>query len=65
MFTNAAFLAFEAESMFSYGLAFYVLIAMINGIVIYLSFIFQIENTLKYIGTCEEFIAKSKCFISQ
>lgn len=60
MFTNVAFLAFEAESMFSYGLAFFVFIAMINGVVIYLTFIFQIENTLKYIENCEGFIAKSK-----
>lgn len=58
--TTTAFLMFEAESMFSYGLAFFVLIAMINGVVIYLTFIWQFENTVKYIGNCEEFIVKSK-----
>lgn len=33
---------------------------MINVIVIYLTFIRQSENTLKYIENCEQFIEKSK-----
>lgn len=59
--TTVAFLIIEANSMFDYGFGFYSIICMINGIVIYLLFNWQYENTLKFIGTCEEFIAKSKC----
>lgn len=63
MFTSAAFSVFEAKSMIDYGFGFYMLISIINIIVIYLVFIWQSQNTLKFIETCEEFIEKSKyCF---
>lgn len=39
MLTTAAFLVFEAKSMFECGLVFFILITMINAIVIYLIFI--------------------------
>lgn len=60
IFTTAAFVVFEAESMFDYGFSFYVLIAMINITTIYLIFIGQLGNTLKFIEQCERFIEKSK-----
>lgn len=46
--------------MFDYGFTFYAFSCMINVIVIYLTFIRQSENTLKYIENCEQFIEKSK-----
>lgn len=60
MFTLAAFLVLKAKSMFEYGFTFYVLITIINGTVIYLTFIWQLKNILKFIENCEAFIEKSK-----
>lgn len=60
LFTTAAFILIEAKSMFDYGFTFYAFSCMINVIVIYLTFIRQSENTLKYIENCEQFIEKSK-----
>lgn len=63
IFTTQAFFLFEADSMFDCGFGFYVLIAMINITIIYLIFIGQLNNTLKFIENCERFIGKSKhCF---
>lgn len=56
---------FQAKSMFEYGLAFCILIAMINGIAIYSIFIWQSENTLKFIHNCEEFVETSKYYSEQ
>lgn len=64
MFATAAFFVMEADSMFEYGLAFFVLIAIISSIVVYVIFIWQSENTVKFIEHCEEFIAKSECGVS-
>lgn len=58
--TLAAFLAFESKSMFDFVFAFYVLITLINGMVIYSVFIWESENTLKFIESSEGFIEKSK-----
>lgn len=58
--TAMAFLLFEATSMFEYGLGTFVVVAMINGIVIYLTLIWQLQNTFKFIENCEEFVEKSK-----
>lgn len=58
-FTTAAFILFEAESMFDYGFSFSMAIAGANGIAVYIIFIRQSENTLKFIGNCEGFIEKS------
>lgn len=52
---------FIAESMYEYGFGFYVSITVTNTIVVYLLLIRQVENTSKFIESCEEFIAKSKC----
>lgn len=59
MFTTAAFFVFEAKSMLDY-FAFFIIISVITSIFIYLIFIWQSQNTLKFIGNCEEFIEKSK-----
>ena len=60
IFTTAAFLLFKAKSMFDYGFSFFILIGLANCIAIYLIFIWQSENTLKFIENCEGFIEKSK-----
>lgn len=60
MFTAVAFLAIESSSMFEKGFAFYVSIFMIHVSVIFVLFIWQQGNTLKFIENCEGFIAKSK-----
>lgn len=61
IFSTAAFLVFGAKSIFDYGYAFYMLFVVINGFVIYVIFIWQSVNTLKFIENCERFIEKSKC----
>lgn len=61
MLIMAAFLVFKAKSMFDYGFGFFVLIATINCIVVYLIFIWQSVNTVKFIANCEAFIEQSKC----
>lgn len=62
MLTTAIFLALKAKSVFEYGFIFYILTIIIIGIVIYCSFMRQLENTLKYIKTCEAFIEKSEYY---
>lgn len=54
-----AFLVFEAKFMLDYGNAFYALISMANSISIYSIFIWQSENTLKFIENCNGFIETS------
>lgn len=61
LFSTVAFFVFEAESMFEYGFGFFALIAIINGIVIYLILIWQSENIVEFIENCEDFIVESKC----
>lgn len=60
MFATAAFLVFEANSMFDYGFPIFSIIGIINGVVIYLTFIWQSKNTLKFIEFSERFIEKRK-----
>lgn len=57
--TSLAFFVLEANSMFDYGFAFFVLIFIINPVVIYFLFVWQSSNTFKFIENCEEFIEKS------
>lgn len=59
-FTTVAFLVFEAESMFDYGFTFYVLISIFNSFAIYLIFLWQSLNTIKFIENCEKFIKRSE-----
>lgn len=56
---------YEAESTYDYGFGFFVLICLITCIAVYLLFIWQLENTVKFIETCEHFIAKSECQLIQ
>lgn len=58
---------FLAKEWFDYGMGFFIAISTGNSVVVYLLFIWQQENTLTFIKTCEEFIEKSKCltFIKQ
>lgn len=58
--TTAAFIIFDAESMFQYGSAFFLLICIIAFGIFYLIFIQSREITYKFIVTCEKFIEKSK-----
>lgn len=58
--TTVGFLMFDAYSMFDFGFAFFNLLSIINPTVIYLLFIWKLENTLNFIEKCEIFIAKSK-----
>lgn len=59
MFTTLTYFVFVAKSMFDYGFGIFVLISIANGIGVYVSFLWQRENTLKFIGNCEEFIKQS------
>lgn len=59
--TTVGFLAFDAKSMFDYGFALFTSICVINGIVIYVLFVCEAENTVNFIRNCEAFIEKSKC----
>lgn len=58
--TMIAFLVFETVSMFEFGFTFFLTNGMINSIVVYIISAWQVENTLKFIESCEGFIAKSK-----
>lgn len=58
MLTMIAFLAFEAESIIDYGFTFWAITCLINGCGNYSIFIWQSENTLKFIEDCEAFIEK-------
>lgn len=60
MCATVAFLLFEAKSMFDYGFVFFSLISTIDSIAFYLIFIWQSQNTFKFIEHCEGFIKKSK-----
>lgn len=62
-FTAIAFLVFEAESMFDYGLAFYIFLSITNSTVISLLFLFEKENTFEFIKNCERFIEKREYII--
>lgn len=59
-FATAAFFVLQAKSMFDYGFAFYNLITLLNGFILYTIFVWQSENTLKFIESCERFIGKSE-----
>lgn len=58
--TTAAFLFFDARSMFDYGFVSFVLITSVAAIIFFLIFNWQSENTLAFIKNCEEFITKRK-----
>lgn len=58
--TTVAFLVFDAKSLFDYGFGFFTVITAINFNIMYLIFIWEFENTYKFIGNCERFIEKSK-----
>lgn len=63
--TTVAYLVFDAKSMLDYGFGFFSLIYSINFNVMYLIFIWEFENTTKFIARCEEFIAKSEYLHSE
>lgn len=60
--TTIAFLVFEAKSFFAYGFSFFTIICVISSAVIYLIFIWQSQNTSKFIENCERFIEESKYY---
>lgn len=57
---TVAYSVLEADSFFEYGFDFFVIITIINSIVVYLIFIRESVNILKFIQSCDEFIGKSK-----
>lgn len=63
MLTTAAFFVFAATSMFEYGFAFCMLNCIIADIVVYLIFIWQSDNALKFFEKCEGFIKQSKYWL--
>lgn len=54
------FLEFDANSMFDYGITFYLVMNILFGTGIYVFPIFHMENTLKFNECCEIFIENSK-----
>lgn len=60
VFTSIGFLPFEAKSMLDYGFGFFVLTTIISATIIYLLFIWQSHDTLKFIENCEGFIERGK-----
>lgn len=57
---TAAFLVFDAKSMFNYGFVFFALVTITNSIVVYSIVVWKSQNTLKFIKNCEGFIKNSK-----
>lgn len=51
---------FEAESLFDYGFAFFILNCLVDNAINFLSLIWQAESTFKFIKHCEGFIEKRK-----
>lgn len=60
LISTAAYLIFEAKSMIEYAISFLFLIFVIDSVILYVIHIGQIENILKFIGNCEQFIKSSK-----
>lgn len=54
--TTVTFLVFDAQSLFDYGFALYLLIAVITGLGLYLLLIWKFKEILDFIESCEEFI---------
>lgn len=57
---TAAFLSYDAKSMGEFGIGFYALITTIHGMIAYMIVISKMDDVLKYVKNCEEFIEKSK-----
>lgn len=58
----AIFMVYEANSIFDYGYSFFMFISLTQCIILYLTFVWQSENILEFIQSCERFIEKSKNF---
>lgn len=58
--TTAAFIIFDATSMFDFGMAFFALISISECEFSVLILIWQSDNTFQFFTTCEKFIEKSK-----
>lgn len=54
-----AYLVFEGDTMFQFGMGVFISISSVTSVTIYFLFVWQLENMLKFIGICEEFIKKS------
>lgn len=55
-----AYLCIEAKFLFDFGLSIFIAIATIECFILFIIPIWEVENTAKYIQTCEEFIEKRK-----
>lgn len=58
--TSLAFMVYDAKSMVEYGMTLFTMITITLALVIYLITIWQIEEILKFVETCESFINKRK-----
>lgn len=57
---TAAYLIFDAQSMFDFGIGMFCSLTGLCGAVVYSLLIWQSENTAKFFESCEQFIAKRK-----
>lgn len=55
-----AFLLFNTKAKGDFGVVFFTLISIIEAIIMYFIFIWELECVLKFIEKCEGFIAKSE-----
>lgn len=62
--TSTAFILFRAKSVFEYGFPTYVSITLASCAVYFSIQFRKIEDILQFIKTCNEFIEKSKCRLS-
>lgn len=58
--TEVAFLVFEANSIIDYAFGFIPLCSAFVGFLIYILFMWQLENTFKFFENCEKFIEKRR-----
>lgn len=58
--STAAFVLFEAKTIYDYGITFFAILSMILTIFTYLIPFVQMRRILKFIENCEKFIEKSE-----
>lgn len=60
MLPSFFYVVFETNSMFDFGMGFFIMIDNLNGFAVYLLFGWQLENMSEFIENCEKFIEKSE-----
>lgn len=61
LISSLAFLAYQAENTFDFGLSFLYSSALTAGGILYAIFTWKIENVFRFIANCDAFIEQSKC----